>query len=69
MYLSALNLEPVRYLMYKKRNSIFEIRARRSKDSFDVQLKEIHRVHLILTRVSSRLKEMVHNMHKLAFMR
>ena len=49
--------------------SIFEIRARRNKDSFDVQLKQIHRVHIILTRVSSRLKEMVHSMHKLAIMR
>ena len=69
MYRYGLNIEFVQYIMYKKRNSIFEIRARRSKDSFDVQLKEIHRLHLILTRVSSRLKEMVHNMHKLAFMR
>ena len=48
---------------------IFEIRATGNKDSFDVQLKEIHRVHLILPRVSSCLKEMVYSIHKLAIMR
>ena len=60
---------PSGILCIRREISIFEIRARRIKDSFDVQLNEIYRVHLILTRISLRLKEMVHSMHKIAIMR
>ena len=47
----CIKLELVGYLMHKKEICIFETRTRRYQDSFDVQLKEIRRVHLIITRV------------------